>query len=89
MVKEGEVLLVSYEDLIADPNNQVKRIIEYLGIEKSETAINASILLSPSTKTRKNIGISGRGEQLNPEQKQRIRNYAGCYPNINFKCKGI
>ena len=39
--------------------------------------------------TRKNVGVTGRGDTLSHEQKQRIKDMAKYYPNIDFTALGI
>ena len=36
--KRGDVLLVKYEDLVADPNQEVKRIITYLDLDEDRSS---------------------------------------------------
>jgi hypothetical protein len=89
LIKDGKILLVSYDDLIADPHKQVKRILDWIGVEKTDEEIHSSILSAGRKKTRKNVGISGRGAVLSNEQKQKIRNLASYYPQINFSVLGL
>jgi hypothetical protein len=89
LIKDGKILLVSYEDLIADPHKEVKRILDWIGIEKTDDEIHSSILSAAQKKTRKNVGISGRGVILSNEQKQKIRTMASYYPQIDFSILGL
>jgi hypothetical protein len=89
LVKEEKILLVSYEELLSDPYHQIKRIINWIGIEKTENEINSSISSSMNKKTRKNVGRLDRGTILSVNQKQRIRDLAVYYPNIDFKFLGL
>lgn len=89
LVQDEKILLISYEELVSDPSHQVKRIIQWIGIEKTEDEINTSISSSFINKTRKNVGIRNRGSALRLDQKQRIRNMADYYPSIDFKFLGL
>lgn len=89
LFKEGKILMVSYEDLVADPHTQVRRVVDRIGIEKTRDEIDHSIQAAGGKFTRKTAGITGRGAQLSDEQKQRIRNMAGYYPHIDFTILGL
>jgi hypothetical protein len=89
LIKSEKILLISYEELVSDPFHQIKRIIQWIGIEKTDDEINVSIVSSMNNKTRKNVGILGRGTILSFDQKQRIRTMADYYPNIDFKFLGL
>jgi hypothetical protein len=89
LFKDGKIILVSYDDLVAHPHAEVKRILARIGIEKTDDEINSAILLSQDGKIRKNVGTSGRSACLSPEQRQRIRTLAGYYPHIDFTLLGL
>lgn len=89
LVKEGKILLISYESLLSNPYNEVKKIIDWIGIQKSDEEINSAIFSTKDQFTMKNVGIVGRGTVLTIEQKQRIKKMASYYPKIDFSSLGI
>jgi hypothetical protein len=66
-----------------------KKNLDWIGVEKTDEEIHSSMLSAGRKKTRKNMGISGRGSLLSDEQKQKIRTMARYYPQINFSVLGL
>ena len=83
----------TYEELTDDPFNCVKDVLEFAGISKTDDEIAGAVGIeqgSETEKTRKNVGIKGRGEStLNEEQQARIRKYAEYYPDVDFSRMGL
>jgi hypothetical protein len=75
--KKLDTFWLSYEQLFADPAGQVKRILDFQGVEADDTRIAKALGLMNSRNTRKNIGVSGRGlKLLTPAQVAAIRGLA-------------
>lgn len=83
----------TYEELTDDPFKCVKDVLEFAGISKTDDEIAGAVGIeqgSETEKTRKNVGIKGRGEStLNEEQQARIRKYAEYYPDVDFSRMGL
>ena len=71
----------------------MKDVLEFAGISKTDDEIAGAVGIeqgSETEKTRKNVGIKGRGElTLNEEQQARIRKYAEYYPDVDFSRMGL
>ena len=82
-------LLISYEELMADKPAALRRICDHAGIELSEDDIIGALGAEPKGGTRLNKGVSGRGEALAPEVKDRIRHFAKYYTDIDCSILGV
>lgn len=87
---EMDLLWVSYEELMSNKALTIKKIMKFYNIDVSEQEILNTLEASAKKQTRKNVGISGRGENvLSDEQKDRIRSYKTYYPWVDFSVLGI
>lgn len=83
----GQILMVSYEDLIRDPVSTVERIASFYG-----TPLQGLTLSDVDKKdgVRFNQGRVGRGKEvLTVKQQARLRKLAGYYPECNFESVGL
>ena len=70
---EVDFFWVDYESLCRDTAGQLRRIVEYLGLSRSDEEIQEAMQQSGRRPTRLNVGRAGRGaEMLTQEQKDRI-----------------
>jgi len=87
--KNGEIdlLWVRYEDLMADKEATVKKILEFQGIQRTGDQIAEAVARTTGQgeKTRRNVGVSGRGQQILTElQVNRVHELARFYPWVDF-----
>jgi len=86
----SDALIISYEDINRDKHDVVRRVLEFAGLESTDEVVaDAVAATEEGGKTRKNRAVLGRGAELNPEVRQRIFDYAGYYPDIDFSIIGI
>lgn len=81
----------SYEAVMADKPAGLVRMLAGVGVGISaEQAAQGVEKVSAEDRTRRNKGVSGRGEQaLTDAQKERIRALAGHYPGSDFGKLGL
>jgi LPS sulfotransferase NodH len=84
-------LWVAYEDMMADKAGTVRRILEFYGLTRFNSEVDAAIShVDNVSHTRFNKGVSGRGEdQLSTSQRQRIVDRFRHYPDMDFSMIGI
>jgi hypothetical protein len=82
-------LLLTYENLTKNTDDVLKKIVQFSGIKTSHHEIENSILKATKQSTRKNIGKSGRGENLSEEIKEKIQNMTKFYPTVDFSPIGL
>lgn len=82
-------LMVTYDGLIANPLDTVKGICEYHKIEATTKEIGIAVECVKSMKTRKNVGISGRGAGISDQCKRHIMEMASFYDDLDFSMIGI
>lgn len=82
-------LLVTYEDLIADPHREVRRIVKFGRLPWNAEGVAEAVEKAAGMDVRKNVGTVGRGAALGPELRARIRHYCGYYPDVDFSPIGI
>jgi len=82
-------LLLTYEQLIADPHQVVKHICEEFEMSFGETEVLKAIAETAEKNTRKNIGVSGRGLEIPDHLKDNIKRMAGYYSDVDFTHIGI
>ena len=84
---------VVYEELVVDWGAGVRRVLDFFGIEKSDTAIARAIEITrakPKEQTRLNVGVPGRAcTLLSSSQRERIAHLTEYYPNVDFTRIGI
>ena len=64
-------------------------ICDYLGLDVSDDEISAALGTARDRGSRFNKGVSGRGQSLSEDLKNRIRAYADYYPDVDFSSIGI
>lgn len=90
--EEGAVipLWLTYDEVVKDKNVTLKRIAEFIGVNKSEEEIARSIQAVGKNNVRFNKGVEGRGAQILTEgQIQRIKDFTRFYPWVDFSRIGI
>jgi hypothetical protein len=85
------VLWLTYDQLIRDPLATVHAALAQAGVEVEELRIRAAISAIDRSKTRFNVGVSGRGHALlNSKQRAEIRAIASVYNNAcDFSLIGL
>jgi hypothetical protein len=87
---EVDFLWIDYESLCRDVPGQLRRIADYLGVDRSDAEIESAIARSAGKPTRFNVGRTGRGqESLTADQKARIARLRSYYPHIDFSPIGL
>lgn len=84
----GEVKRVTYERLAADPEATLREIADHLGLP-SDAAVLAAAVEGARATTPRNVGVAGRGEQLPPAVKERIRQLAAHYAHHDLSPLGL
>jgi len=84
-----EKLLLTYEDYTENTNECLRKIAEYGNIKCKDSDIDNSIKKASKQNTRKNVGVSGRGEKLPDNIKDKICKMAKYYDNIDFSPIGL
>lgn len=80
-----KIVLSKYEDLVADPIAHTEHILGTLGVVP-----NSIELPSKNVNTRFNKGILNRGQtMLSAAQKDRVRQMASFYPQVDFSHIGL
>lgn len=83
-------LWMTYEELKADHEQCVRRVLEFTGVERSDEQIEAAVSGSSRANTRRNVGMQGRGQtQLTDEQRSRIVRLTEYYPKVDFGRMGL
>lgn len=74
-------LMISYEELIADPERTVRKIIDFAGASATEQAIARAVSeVSDRRQSRLNVGVAGRGAKLKPEILRQLGALFDFYP---------
>jgi hypothetical protein len=88
--KADRKLLVTYEDMIADPAREVRRIAQFGRLGWDEEVFAAALeQIQGGGRTRKNVGGAGRGDVLTDEMHERVRKYCSYYPDVDFTPIGV
>lgn len=83
-------LLLTYEELMGDKLGSMGRIADFCEISSSKEGIAYAIQCAEGSFTRKNVGISGRGElRLSSAQKARVKRHFSYYKGVDFSLVGI
>jgi hypothetical protein len=76
-----DVLMVSYEDLIAYPEETIASVMTFAGLSVTNDETRAAInRVNGQNRSRLNVGIAGRGRQLSPTAIATIRRKLDLYP---------
>jgi hypothetical protein len=63
-----DVLLISYEEVIADPKAALRQIVDFAGAAVDDRAIARAVAeVQERRESRFNVGVAGRGAKLRPE----------------------
>jgi hypothetical protein len=82
---EVDFFWIDYESLCRDTAGQLRRIVQHLGLSRSDDEIEEAIQQTVGAPTRLNVGRAGRGaEMLTQGQKDRIAHLRAYYPHIDF-----
>jgi hypothetical protein len=81
--------LVTYEELLNDGRGTLQDIAAFAGFGVNEREIERAFRLTQRGNTRLNKGIAGRGADLAPAVKDRIRALAGYYGDVDFSPIGL
>ncbi|MEE8332971.1 MAG: sulfotransferase domain-containing protein [Alphaproteobacteria bacterium] len=87
-----DCLFVHYEEMIADKPGTLRKVANFLGLEKSIDAYDAAIAAAEGdkAKTRFNKGIVGRGAaSLDNAQQARLKQLTTPFPSIDFSPIGL
>ena len=61
---KAEILLVRYEDLISDTSNEIKRILNFIGLERTNDTINRAIAGNSIIEMKKKEALYGFDKQF-------------------------
>lgn len=84
-----EALRFTYEDVRSDPGRVLSRIAEVAEMDCSPDCIRGAVESALATAPRLNKGVSGRGESIAPEARERILHLAAHYPEKDFTVLGL
>ena len=74
-------LMISYEELIADPERTVRTIVDFAGATVTDRAIARAVgEVRDRRQSRLNVGVAGRGARLRPETLRDIATLFDFYP---------
>jgi hypothetical protein len=80
---------IRYEELFLDPREIFINLFKNIGINVKSHDIDNALALVAMKNTRRNIGISGRGEGLSDKNKAKIVCLSKHYPHIDFTEIGL
>ncbi|WP_430450319.1 sulfotransferase domain-containing protein [Rhodophyticola sp.] len=80
---------IGYEDLRLNPEQKIQGVLEFFNFPASSNDIDRAVEKALKGKIRKNIGVSGRGMNLNPHAREHILRLSSHYPNQDFSALGI
>lgn len=89
LYKEKRVKIVTYNDMKKDTLSTVSNILKHIGETSEISTIEKIIEQIAGKNTRKNKGISGRGNSIPDSLKKRVVGHTKYYPKINFDLIGI
>jgi len=65
---EPGALIVSYEELTADPGRILREIVDFAGLDVNDQAVSRAVAeVQGRRKSRFNVGVAGRGAKLRPQ----------------------
>ncbi len=79
---------VTYEELVQDPKATLGDIADHVGLPHDSESLDIAVS-EAQTRTPRNVGIVGRGEQLPMAVKERIRQLAAYYDDHDFSPLGL
>ena len=84
-----QMMFVRYEDLVLDPQRELRRIVNGFGLTPVGSAITDVVGDKPEEATNRNVGVVGRGRRLPQETVDKIDHIASFYPAVDFSGIGI
>jgi len=84
----GQMIVVRYEDMVQDPQAELKRIVDGFGL-KPEGRSFVDVVVTNDQATLKNVGVVGRGQRLQQETVDKIMHMASFYPDVDFRGIGL
>lgn len=87
--KAQHKLLVTYEDLIRSPRQEVARIARFGWLGWDRQGFDAILQRAGGEDIRMNVGGTGRGSVLDQALRDRIRKYVSYYPDVDFGPIGV
>jgi hypothetical protein len=73
--------MISYEELIADPERIVREIVDFAGVSVTNRAVARAVgEVSDRRQSRLNVGVAGRGAKLRPEVLRQLTVLFDFYP---------
>jgi hypothetical protein len=82
-------LLINYSDLIKVPDQVVRDIMHFSGVNLNRSEVTEAIHNTSSQKIRFNKGIEGRGNELSDEAREKIIELAQFYREYDLSPIGI
>ncbi|WP_183094893.1 sulfotransferase [Nocardioides stalactiti] len=82
-------IMVTYEDLVADPHAQLREILRFGKLGWNNEMIAQALEDVAGVNMRKNVGKAGRGEVLADDLKARVAHFCSFYPDVDFRPIGI
>ena len=80
---------IRYEELLADPRAMFLDLFENMGMNVTAYDLDRALASVSIKNTRRNVGVSGRGEGLSEENKSKIVSLSKNYPHIDFTQIGL
>ena len=84
-----DAIWVTYEEATQQTADVIEKIFSNSHRNFNRAMIEKAIGRSDPSKDRRNVGQSGRGEDLSEENKEAIRRYRSFYPGIDFSLIGL
>jgi hypothetical protein len=81
--------LVRYEDIIRTPESVVASICEQASLRCSAQEISQAIYAAGQSYTRRNVGMTGRGQGMNDETRRLIHEMVAYYAGVDFSPIGL
>ena len=82
-------LFLTYEELLANPEKTLTKVVDYVGLNCKQSDILESIEKAKTQFTRKNVGITGRGNEVPNDVKNYVIHLCKYYKDIDFSPIGI
>jgi hypothetical protein len=79
----------TYDEVRESPRDVVARICERARIKADGATIERAIAAARAKARRFNKGVSGRGESISPNARERIASFARHFPDVDFGPIGI
>ena len=78
---EPGTLMISYEELAADPRGVLRKVVDFAGAVVDEHAIDRAVMqVQGRRESRFNVGVAGRGAKLQPQFLQELTSLFDFYP---------